>query len=143
MAKDQSKKVGGGEGAEKKKQKSSKKTAFAGTGHKVAMPVGFSFDTHKAIKSKDFDNEGLALEHKAAMFEYRGNKMIETAKKMREKAKLEGKYDSKTKKSVKRALKAQEALAKLSAELSAAGVNIADLLASAKKEQETAAAATK
>lgn len=88
----------------------------------VAVPEGFSFDEHKALKKKNFEPDALYYEHRAVQLELK-------AKKFREKADEAKKYGSrKTQAMAKKTLKLQEKMDELKAQLAAQGIDVESLL---------------
>lgn len=88
----------------------------------VAVPEGFSFDEHKALKKKNFETDALYYEHRAVQLELR-------AKKFREKADESKKYGSRKEQSTaKKVLKLQEKMNELKAQLAAQGIDVESLL---------------
>lgn len=85
--------------APKEKAKKEGRIAHPGVGGKTGfpfetVPTDFSFSKHKGLNKKAFKDATGFMEYRAAQFAYRGARMLEIAKKLADKAKLERQFGS-------------------------------------------------
>ncbi len=103
-------------------------------------PEGFSFDLHKPLKKSAFAKSGFFMAHRAALLEFKGNKIIKMAQDMKAKAdKFIAAGDDKAAKSLKKAEKTLVHLEMLKKELADSGVNVEEIFAKMQKDAVTKA----
>lgn len=112
-------------------EKSAKRTDFKAPpegGWTQAIPEGFDFEQHFALKKPAFEKEHLYAEHKAAECDYRIKQLEERKKSFNERAEHLKKFgDSKMASKMKRAERVAKQLAELKKTLSEAGVDLSSL----------------
>lgn len=123
------------------KPKRSKKKVFENVGSKdekiypftEAIPEGFDFKLHKSLKKKDFKEDYLYFEHRAAECEIKAVAYRDEA------AEVKKLGSAKARGSAKRLVKMQDKMSELKKQLSEQGIDVEALLAKAKAEAEAAA----
>ena len=92
----------------------------------VAMPDGFSFAKHTALKKGDFKDEAIYCEHRAEQMNFKAKVWNEKAKEIRE---LGSPSERKKKKQV---IKLSQKMDELKKQLAAQGIDVEALLAAEK-----------
>jgi len=90
---------------------------------KDAVPEGFDFKLHRALKKRDFSADYLFYEFRAAEMDYKGSLFRDQA----EEAKKLGSAADRGR--AKRLIKLQEKMSELKEQLTAQGINVDELLA--------------
>lgn len=120
------------------KPKRGKKEVFKLVGNKdekvypfaVAVPEGFDFKTNKSLKKKDFKEDYLYFEHRAAECDFKAVAYREEAVEVKKLG------SAKSRGSAKRLVKLQDKMAELKKQLTDQGVDVEKLLEDAAKEAE-------
>lgn len=104
--------------------KTAKKTGFkvSEKPYGVAVPEAFSFKDHKPLRKKNFENEALFYEHKAAEMDYKRGDFLGKA----EEARKLGSPKERAKK--RQIIKLQEKMSELRKQLEGQGIDVDALL---------------
>ena len=105
-------------------KKSNKRLSFkiAKEPYTIVVPEGFTFSVHKPLKKKNFVDEALFYDHKAAEMEFKREKFAAQAEECRKSG------SPKQRAAKKRIIKLSEKMNELKKQLAAQGINVAELL---------------